>query len=104
MSLLRHNSFWTPRVMTCSALERKNIAAVWDMIVEYENKARQHGHFLMRRREQNAQWMKKLLHDLLDLRLQQNEAARTLTEKLEQQVVDGLCTPYAAAKQIVEKL
>jgi LAO/AO transport system kinase len=29
MHLLRHNSFWTPQVMTCSAREKNNIDTVW---------------------------------------------------------------------------
>ena len=35
MGLLRHTSFWTPRVMTCSALKRLQIDAVWGMVVDY---------------------------------------------------------------------
>jgi len=102
--LLQDNSFWTPRVLSCSALEHKGIDAVWEMILEYQKIARESGIFEQQRREQNSQWMKKLLHEMIDLRLSQNESIRSLSKKLEQEVVQGHCTPYAAAKQIVEKL
>lgn len=102
--LLQDNSFWTPKVMTCSALNHQNIDAVWNMIAEYDMLARKNGAFEQLRREQNVQWMKKLLHEMIDLRLKQNDSARALTEQLEQQVVEGVCTPYAAARQIVGKL
>jgi len=102
--LLQDNSFWTPRVMTCSALEHKNIDAIWEMILEYKKIAQESGIFQQQRREQNAQWMKKLLHEMIDLRLNQNESIRSLSKKLEQDVVQGNCTPYAAAKRIIEKL
>jgi LAO/AO transport system kinase len=101
--LLQDNSFWTPRVMSCSALEQKNIDAVWEMITEFQKLAKDSGLFDQHRRQQNSQWMKKLLHEMIDLRLNQNESIRTLSKKLEQEVVQGMCTPYAAAKQIVEK-
>jgi LAO/AO transport system kinase len=102
--LLQDNSFWTPRVMTCSALEHKNIDAIWEMILEYKKIAQESGIFEQQRREQNAQWMKKLLHEMIDLRLNQNESIRSLSKKLEQEVVQGTCTPYSAAKKIIEKL
>ena len=102
--LLQSDSFWTPRVMSCSALEHKNIDAVWKMIEEYEQVAKRAGQFDLIRRKQNSQWMKKLLHDMIELRLNQNVSVRTLSEKLEREVVEGNCTPYAAAKQIAESL
>lgn len=102
--LLQSDNFWTPRVMSCSALEHKNIDAVWQMIVEYEQAAKRTGQFDLIRREQNSQWMKKLLHEMIELRLNQNAQVRALSEQLEHKVVEGSCTPYAAAKQIVESL
>ena len=102
--LLHSDGFWTPRVMSCSALEQRNIDVVWSMIAEYEQKAKDCGHFEHRRRTQNSQWMKKLLHELVELRLNQNMTVRELSVRLEQQVIDGTCTPYAAARQIIEKL
>lgn len=102
--LLQDNSFWTPRVLTCSALEHKNINEIWSMIQEYQTRARDSGFLEQQRREQNSQWMKKLLHEMIELRLNQNDEIRALSQKLEQDVVQGSCTPYAAAKQIVEKL
>lgn len=102
--LLKENDFWTPRVLSCSALEQKQIDAVWDMILEYQKTALEKNRFQQKRQQQNSQWMKKLLHEMIDLRLKQNESVRYLSEKLEQEVIQGSCTPYAAARQIVEKL
>jgi len=102
--LMQSDGFWTPRVMSCSALERKHINAVWAMIQEYEKAAKNSGNFEHIRREQNAQWMKKLLHEMIELRLNQNEQVRVLSAQLEQDVVAGKCTPFAAAKKIIEKL
>ncbi len=102
--LLRENAFWTPQVLSCSALESRNIDDIWAMICEYEQKAKDENIFSEKRQQQNSQWMKKLLHEMLDLKLKQSEEIRNLSEKLEQDVVSGECTPYSAAKQIIEKL
>jgi len=102
--LLKENDFWTPRVLSCSALENTHIDTVWEMILEYQKTATEKNIFHQKRQQQNSQWMKKLLHEMIDLRLSQNEAVRKLSQKLEQDVIQGSCTPYAAARQIVEKL
>jgi len=102
--LLKENDFWTPRVLSCSALEHKHIDTVWEMILEYRKIAVEKNGFQQKRQQQNSQWMKKLLHEMIDLRLSQNEAVRKLSHKLEQDVIQGSCTPYAAARQIMEKL
>ncbi len=102
--LLQSSSFWLPRVMSCSALEQKNIADIWEMVLEFYKAAKENGFFEQHRREQNSQWMKKLLHEMIELRLNQNQQIRLLSQKLQQDVIQGNCTPYAAAKQLVEKL
>ena len=45
MSLLKHEGFWEPKVMTCSALHQQGIEAVWETIVEYAEAARSGGIF-----------------------------------------------------------
>lgn len=102
--LLQDNGFWTPRVLTCSALQHQHMDTVWNMVVEYQQKAASQGRLQQKRQQQNSQWLKKLLHEMIDLKLKQNEAVRRLSEQLEQDVVSGRCTPYVAARQIVEKL
>ena len=102
--LLQSNTLWTPQVLTCSALEKSNMDKIWQMISDFEQKTKSANLFQQHRREQNSQWMKKLLHEMLDLRLRQNTKIRSLREKLEEDVINGICTPYAAAKQIIEKI
>ena len=104
MQLLRHPGFWVPRVMTCSAQEKKHIDEVWAMIADYERQARDSQAFAHKRAEQNRQWLRKLLAELLELKLNQNPAVRALRPQLEQQVVSGETTPYLAARRLIELL
>ena len=53
MSLLRHDDFWEPKVMTCSALQRQGIEDIWNMISEYADASRANGAFAEVRAEQN---------------------------------------------------
>jgi LAO/AO transport system kinase len=104
MNLLRHTSFWTPRVMACSALEGVNIDAVWGMIQDYYFQAQENDAFGVKRAQQNRDWLHQLVNEMLLLRLQQNAGVRELMPQLERQVEEGALTAYAAASRIIDQL
>lgn len=104
MSLLRHTNFWTPQVLLCSALEKKNIEAVWGVISEYQLHAQENGYLAARRARQTKDWMHKLLNEMLFLRLRQNLDFKNALSKLECKVIAGETTPYNAAKQLMDML
>lgn len=104
LNLLRHTSFWTPQVMTCSAQEKRNIEAVWGMISDFEVEARKRGALLDKRARQAKDWMHNLIHEMLLLRLRQNPEVRALLPELEQRVVAGATTPYLAARTLIDLL
>ncbi|PLW82615.1 methylmalonyl Co-A mutase-associated GTPase MeaB [Kineobactrum sediminis] len=104
MNLLRHTSFWTPRVMTCSALKNDNVDAVWGMIVDYYFQALQAGAFQNKRARQNRDWMRQLLNEMLLQQLTQNPRIKALIPRLEQDVEEGRITPFHAARQLIALL
>jgi LAO/AO transport system kinase len=104
LHLLRHTSFWTPQVLTCSALEKKNIEAVWGMISDFQVAARGNGSLETKRARQSKAWMQQLLHEMLLLRLRQNPQVRAAMPDLEQRVIAGSTTPYLAAKTLIDML
>ena len=52
---------WTPRALTCSALEGEGLEDVWTMIGEFRERVTASGVFASRRREQNVDWFRSLL-------------------------------------------
>ncbi|MDX1733437.1 MAG: methylmalonyl Co-A mutase-associated GTPase MeaB [Halioglobus sp.] len=104
MNLLRHTSFWTPRVMTCSALNAINIDTVWGMLVDYYFQAQEQGVFQPKRAQQNRDWMHQLVNEMLLLRLSQNPQVKSLIPALEVAVEKQEITAFAAARQIMEQL
>jgi len=101
MNLLRHTSFWTPRVMTCSALKLFNIDAIWGMVIDFYFEARKNGAFQGKRDQQNLDWMHQLVNELLLLSLSQNPDVKALLPKLESDVTSKRTTAYAAARRII---
>ena len=104
LHLLRHSSFWTPQVMTCSALRSENIEAVWGMISDYKVDATKNGALAEKRARQAKEWMNKLLHEMLDIKLKENPKIKALLPELNHKVTHGETTPFLAAQRIVELL
>ena len=104
MNLLRHTSFWTPRVMTCSALKMINIDTVWGMVLDYYFLSLEQQAFLSRRAEQNRDWMHQLVNEMLLLTLSQNPEVKAMLPGLEQEVAQQTTTAYAAARRIMDQL
>ena len=104
MNLLRHTSFWTPRVMTCSALKQMNIDAVWGMLLEYYFRSHEEGSFLGKRAQQNRDWLHQLINEMLLLKLSQNTQVKERLPGLEQCVENEHMTAYAAAREVIDLL
>lgn len=104
MHLLRHTSFWTPQVMTCSAQLKENIDSVWGMISNYHIDAIKHDAFYEKRAGQNKQWLKTLIFEMLEQKLKQNPDVKQQLPLLESKVIHGETTPLNAAKTLIDLL
>jgi len=104
MNLLRHTSFWTPRVMTCSAINSINIDAVWGMVIDYYFQAAENQEFESKRAQQNRNWMHQLVNEMLLMKLSQNAEIKAMLPALENAVENHTTTAYAAARTIMEKI
>lgn len=101
LMLLKHPDYWQPRVECCSALQHASIDKVWTMIGDYCAASEAAGEFVGKRARQNVEWMKKLLHEMIDLRLQQNPHVAFRLPALNQELVSGRITPYKAARELL---
>ncbi len=104
MNLLRHTTFWTPRVLSCSALHAINIDTVWGMITDYVVAAEKEQALAHKRAQQNRDWMHQLVNEMLLQRLAGSTAAQALLPELEIAVAEQRMTPYAAASQIISQI
>ncbi|MGB3182785.1 MAG: methylmalonyl Co-A mutase-associated GTPase MeaB [Cyclobacteriaceae bacterium] len=98
-----NESGWYPKVLTCSALNRKGLPEVWDMIEDHHKALYQNGFFQRKRREQKLQWMQ----DAIEHQLTEDfYADKQVKEKLEQvtlDVLDGQTSPGKAARDLLER-
>lgn len=101
MSLLSHDGFWEPRVMTCSALHGLGIGEVWETITAFAEEARDNGAFEGARAGQNFSWMQQLVDEMLRSSLSSHPAVQGALPAIEEAVRSAQQTPLAAAQQIL---
>jgi LAO/AO transport system kinase len=104
LHLLRHNSFWTPQVMSCSAIKNENIEAVWGMISGFKIDATKNGALQVKRAKQSREWMTKLLHEMLEMKLKAHPEVKAELPILNYKVTEGQTTPFLAAQRLINLL
>ena len=101
-NIFRTQDAWKPQILTCSALEKKNLDGVWQMICDFESQARQSGSLEGRRKHQNLVWLKKLITMELEQRVLSSDEVKKSYPSLEERVAEGRLTPFSAARQILD--
>ena len=104
LHLLSHPSFWTPKVVTCSALEDQGIESIWTMITDFTALAQANGVWNQQRKQQKQQWLHQLIQEGLQAKLFASKQAQTLLPKVEAKVANDQLTAYQAATKILDLL
>jgi LAO/AO transport system kinase len=92
----------TPAVLTCSALHRQGIDAVWEIIERRQQRLQTTGELAQRRRRQNLHWMWSLVEDQLRQALRTHPAVQAIRDDLERDVLAAVLPAKAAARRILE--
>lgn len=102
--LLRPKSAaWTPRVLTCSSLERHGIAEVWEAVEAFRDALGPSGELERRRARQARAWMWAEVSEGLLERLRADEELRQVATRLEHEVEAGDRAPTAAAQELLDR-
>lgn len=104
LELISSNTFWKPFALTCSSLKNDNIQLLFDKINEFQKLSTGNNHFLENRGEQNKAWFKKLIHELLELKLNTEKQYKDQKMLLENSVMKGELPPLKAAHQLIDGL
>jgi len=92
---------WTPRVLTCSALETTGIDEIWTMVQTYHDTMTATGALHHKRQQQAQEWMGQLLEEGLKEWFYQTPQVRRLMPELTNAVANGTTTPTAAVKKML---
>ena len=78
---------WQPQALTCSALEKEGIEDIWQLITDFRDQLSESGVFEQRRRDQNVDWFRDRLHQLVVERFTHQDS--DLIERMEKLVAKG---------------
>jgi len=92
---------WTPRVLTCSALEQRGIDELWGAIQDFA-RATAGEEQETRRRDQARAWMRDELADSVLDRLHADDATSSAADGLEADVAAGRLAPTTAARRLLD--
>lgn len=93
---------WKPEVHLCSAILNQGILEIWEMISEFLTLTRKNGYFEARRAEQNKEWLKKSITDLLLQDFFASAKVKSSIKKMEQSIAHQQISPLDAAIQLLE--
>ncbi|MBR9981288.1 MAG: methylmalonyl Co-A mutase-associated GTPase MeaB, partial [Desulfatitalea sp.] len=92
---------WTPPVVTCSAITRTGLDALWELIRTHRQRLRASGEMEERRRDQALQWMWSMIEDGLKERFNQHPQVRQQLPQMTAAVRGGRTTATHAARKLL---
>ena len=102
LHLLPPRNDWTPKVLTCSALEKKGIDQVWQSIARFLDKTKSSGAFEQNRHEQNVAWFNDYFTHLMADEITASNKLAELKENLEIEIRQLKTSPSTAARTLLQ--
>ena len=93
---------WNPRVLTCSAKEKKGIQSIWETIEKHNNLMFSKGYFESKRQQQNIEWMHDTIRDALERSFYQKENIKNSLKDIESKVAHQQMAATNAAKHLLK--
>ncbi len=92
---------WIPQVDICSALEKKGMENVWQIVQQFGEQQKIKGYFRQNRKEQAISWFRESIGDILLRKFYRN--AEEKISQAENRVKKNEVNPYLAAKRVIEE-
>jgi len=96
---------WKPKVLLASALEAKGLDKIYQTICKCRDTFEANGYLSKLHEKQSIYWTWQSVDDLLAKRIRNNVSVSKLIRQgsqLRQELVQGTCTPRAAAENIID--
>lgn len=95
-------SGWSPKVLTCSAIEKTGIDEIWNTILNYCSHTQQNGYFEQRRREQAKYWMYETINEQLKDGFYQMQQIKDQIPDFEDKVLNDEMSSFVAAFKLLD--
>lgn len=92
---------WTPKILSCSAIQKTGISEIWEVIKTYiDDKPGPEG-IMEKRKTQNKYWLLQTIEEQLKQQFYQNEKVKIHLEQMTKLVVEGKISPFKAAEKLL---
>ncbi len=95
-------SKWTPKVLTCSAVEKIGIADVWAMVNDYVAFTKGNGFFQLKRQRQSKYWMYETIDEHLKNSFYHNPTIEKMLEEYETLLLEDKVSSFVAAHKMLD--
>ncbi|MEN8154812.1 MAG: methylmalonyl Co-A mutase-associated GTPase MeaB [Acidobacteriota bacterium] len=100
--LLPSTEGWEREVVTCSAVEKKGIDNIWDIISSFGNSVKKSGIFEKRRNEQSWLWTLSLIDDFLKGNFFNNSSVDQKLPDVKEKILKGEILPEEGAESLLK--
>ncbi|MEA9354965.1 methylmalonyl Co-A mutase-associated GTPase MeaB [Bacteriovorax sp. PP10] len=104
LELLTSVSLWKPKVVTSSSVEKIGISEIYDILTEYKNTSNIVDQIKEKRSDQNKDWFNKLIHELIELKINSKLEFKKQKADLEKDVATSKTSPLKAAHKLVDTI
>lgn len=94
-------SKWSPKVLSCSSIERTGIDEIWDMIMDYCKHTSENNYFEARRSEQAKYWMYETINEQLRDNFYHNNKIKGMIPDFENKVLNDEMSSFIAAYKLL---
>jgi LAO/AO transport system kinase len=104
LELLTSVSLWKPKVVTSSSVEKIGISEIYDILSEYKKSELISKLIKQKRSDQNKDWFNKLIHELIELKINSKLEFKKQKSDLEKDVATSKTSPLKAAHKLVDTI
>ena len=95
-------SGWQPKVVLCSALNKKGIDDIWNMIFEYTEQTKENNYFMSKRLDQNKFWLLQTIEEQLKNEFFDDSNVKNELKIQLELIAHNKTTPFAAADHLLK--
>ncbi|MEZ4778607.1 MAG: methylmalonyl Co-A mutase-associated GTPase MeaB [Flavobacteriaceae bacterium] len=95
-------SGWTPKTVTCSALNNEGIQEIWELIEAYTKTVKENGYFEEKRTQQNTFWLLQTIESTLKSNFYQQPNIQQELKKQLALLQAHKTTPFEAAEVLLK--
>lgn len=95
-------SGWSPKVMTCSALEKTGLVEIWHLMTQYQQQMTEKGFLEINRQHQNIDWFDSQIMDNLGRYFYHQAGMDTTIGQIKAAILEGKTHPKKAAYELTQ--